>query len=125
MYCVDTKLADVMRKTTSARTFFLPSMKIWSSSERMIFTEKDKIKMLLFALAMQISYPFYIIMAFLLKFFYKAWVHKIFTCIFAYSLQRSNISKNSNGCCLQIFLNIPFGSTNSFVKNIDINSASI
>ena len=27
MYCVDTKLADVMRKTTSARTFFLPSMK--------------------------------------------------------------------------------------------------
>ena len=91
----------------------------------MIFTEKNKIKMLLFALAMQISYPFYIIMAFLLKFFYKAWVHKIFTCIFAYSLQRSNISKNSNGCCLQIFLNIPFGSTNSFVKNIDINSASI
>ena len=59
----------------------------------------------------------------LVKIIFIAWTHKNFH--WHFSLDKSNMIKNSNGNCLQIFLNIPFASENSLVKNILKNSEYI
>ena len=78
----------------------------------------------LLALTMKRNMFFHISISRSFKFFLVTTTNENFWNYFFFShpLHRSNIIKNSQGCCLHILRNIPFGSTNSFVKNIDKNS---
>ena len=81
--------------------------------------------MFFFALAVKMEIFFFEWATFRLKYLIETFTHKYLASHFFYSLSRSNRVRNSKGYCWQTFLNIPLGSTKSFLQNISKNSANI
>ena len=91
----------------------------------MFLTKKIEKNMFNLSLAVEMNYLFLCIHYLQSEILAEACAHKNFSNHIFHSLHKSNNNKNSKAYCLQIFLNMLFGSTNSLVKKIDKNSANI
>lgn len=109
-----------MRKTTSTGRFSF--LHVWWNirTKRKILTKKY------LCTCSENEWFFHILVPFGLKLLLMTFTHQNFSKILCLLFPiQIKISRNSKGCCLSIYLNIPFESTNSLFKNIDINSANI